>query len=46
MPRVEKTIFQKISEELDILANLYNKTQDQKYKIEWYKLLKKLHETL
>lgn len=42
MPRVEKTIFCKITEELDILANLYNKTQDQKYKIEWYKLLRKL----
>jgi hypothetical protein len=38
---MEKETLQKISEELDILANLYNKTQDQKYKIEWYKLLKK-----
>ena len=41
MPRLEKTFFQKITEELDIIANLYNKTKDQKYKIEWYKLLKK-----
>jgi hypothetical protein len=42
MPRVEKTILQKISEELDILANLYNKTHNEKYKIEWYKLLRKI----
>jgi hypothetical protein len=39
---MEKETIQKITEELDILANLYNKTQDQKYKIEWYKLLRKL----
>ena len=38
---MEKETFQKITEKLDNLANLYNKTQDQKYKIEWYKLLKK-----
>jgi hypothetical protein len=36
----------KITEELDKLANLYNKTQDEKYKLAWYKLLRKLHETL
>lgn len=46
MPRVEKTVLCKITEELDIIANLYNKTQDKKYKIEWYKLLRKFNETL
>lgn len=30
----------KIVEQLDKLANLYNKTKDKKYKEEWYKLLK------
>ena len=39
---MEKKIFQKITLELDRLANLYNKTQDKKYKIAWYKLLKQL----
>ena len=43
MPRMEKTILCKITEELDIIANLYNKTQNINYKIEWYKLLKKFH---
>ena len=43
---MEKEILQKITVELDRLANLYNKTQDQKYKLAWYKLLRKLHETL
>jgi hypothetical protein len=42
MPRVEKEILQKITEELNELANLYNKTQDKKYKDQWYKLLDKL----
>ena len=42
MPRVEKEILQKITEELNELANLYNKTQDKKYKDQWYKLLEKL----
>ena len=42
MPRMETTIFQKITDELDTLANLYNKTQDVKYKVAWYKLLDKL----
>ena len=37
-----KTILQKITVELDRLANLYNKTQEDKYKIAWYKLLDKL----
>ena len=39
---MEKEKIQKITEELDNLANLYNKTQDEKYKIAWYKLLDKL----
>lgn len=37
-----KTILQKITKELDTIANLYNKTQDFKYKLAWYKLLDKL----
>ena len=32
----------KITEELDNLANLYNKTYNKKYKLAWYKLLRKL----
>lgn len=36
------TIFQKITEEADELAKLYNKTKDKKYKILWYKKLKLL----
>jgi len=39
---MEKKILQKITVELDRLANLYNKTQEDKYKIAWYKLLDKL----
>ena len=39
---MEKEILQKITVELDRLANLYNKTQEDKYKIAWYKLLDKL----
>jgi len=27
-------------QEIDILANLYNKTKDEKYKIKWYQLVK------
>ena len=27
-------------QEIDILANLYNKTKDEKYKILWYKKIK------
>ena len=42
MPRVETKILQKITEELNELAILYNKTQDKKYKEKWYKLLEKL----
>ena len=43
MLRMEKEVFSKITVELDRLANLYNKTQDVKYKIAWYKLLDKLN---
>ena len=39
---MEKETLQKITEELDTLANLYNKTKDVKYKLAWYKLLDKL----
>lgn len=39
---MEKETLQKITEELNNLANLYNKTQDKKYKLAWYKLLDKL----
>ena len=46
MLRMEKEVFSKITVELDRLANLYNKTQEDKYKIAWYKLLNKLNETL
>jgi len=45
MPRVETEILQKITEELNELANLYKKTKDKKYKDQWYKLLRKLNET-
>ena len=36
MPRMEKKILQKINK----LANLYNKTKDEKYKDKWYQLVK------
>ena len=39
MSRVEKEVLQKITEELDKLANLYNKTRDKQYKIKWNKLI-------
>jgi len=39
---METAILQKITKELDALAILFNKTKDIKYKIAWYKLLKKL----
>lgn len=41
---METEILQKITKELDRLANLYNKTNDKKYKDQWYKLLDKLSE--
>ena len=34
--------FQKITLELNRIANLFNKTNDKKYKIAWYKLLEKI----
>jgi len=34
-----KETLQKITEELDNLANLYNKTKDEQYKIKWNKLI-------
>ena len=39
MPRVEKKVLSKITEELDKLANLYNKTKNDKYKLEWNKII-------
>jgi hypothetical protein len=42
MSRLATKTFQKITEELNLLANLYNKTNDKKYKDQWYKLLDKL----
>ena len=42
MRKMETKTLQKITEELNRLANLYNKTHDKKYKDEWYKLLDKL----
>jgi|MDTB01.1.fsa_nt_gb hypothetical protein len=37
-----RTIFQKITEEAELLAILYNKTKDRRYKLLWYKKLKLL----
>ena len=39
MPRMEKKVLQKITEELDKLANLYNKTRDKQYKVKWNKII-------
>lgn len=36
---MEKETLQKITEELDKLANLYNQTRDEKYKIKWNNLI-------
>ena len=47
LKNLEKSLsLNKITKELDKLANLYNKTNNKKYKLAWYKLLRKLHETL
>ena len=43
MQRMEKATLQKITKDLDDLANLYNKTKNVKYKLAWYKLLDKLN---
>ena len=32
----------KLTDELDRLANLYNKTKEKKYKEQWYELVKKI----
>jgi hypothetical protein len=32
----------KLTDELDKLANLYNKTKEKKYKEQWYELVKKI----
>ena len=41
----EKSIADKVVE-LDRIANLWNKTKDQKYYLKWYKDLKKLAQRL
>ena len=42
MQQMARETFQKITLELNRLANLYNKTHDKKYKLAWYKLLEKI----
>ena len=32
----------KLTDKLDELANLYNKTKEKKYKEQWYELVKKI----
>ncbi len=46
MQQMARETFQKITLELNRLANLFNKTHDKKYKDQWYKLLKKLNEII
>lgn len=38
----DKTIRDEDQDQLDYLANLYNKTKDNKYKQQWYELIKKV----
>lgn len=38
----DKTIRDEDQDQLDCLANLYNKTKDSKYKQQWYELIKKV----
>ena len=38
----DKTVRDKDQDQLDYLANLYNKTKDSKYKEQWYKLIEKV----
>lgn len=38
----DKTVRDKDQDQLDYLANLYNKTKDSKYKEQWYQLIKKV----
>lgn len=37
-----KTVRDEDQDQLDYLANLYNKTEDSKYKQQWYELIKKV----
>ena len=37
-----KTVRDEDQDQLDYLANLYNKTKDSKYKQQWYELIKKV----
>ncbi len=37
-----KTVRDEDQDQLDYLANLYNKTKDSKYKEQWYELIKKV----
>ena len=38
----DKTIRDEDQDKLNQLANLYNKTKEQKYKEQWYELVKKI----
>ena len=38
----DKTIRDEDQDQLNYLANLYNKTKDSKYKQQWYELIKKV----
>ena len=38
----DKAIRDEDQDQLDYLANLYNKTKDSKYKQQWYELVKKI----
>ena len=38
----DKTVRDEDQDKLNQLANLYNKTKEQKYKEQWYKLVKKV----
>jgi len=38
----DKTVRDEDQDQLDYLANLYNKTKDSKYKEQWYELIEKI----
>ncbi|BAQ88531.1 hypothetical protein [uncultured Mediterranean phage uvMED] len=38
----DKTVRDEDQDQLDNLANLYNKTKDSKYKEQWYELIEKV----
>tara|TARA_R100001480_G_scaffold6881_3_gene14240 strand:- start:401 stop:580 length:180 start_codon:yes stop_codon:yes gene_type:complete len=38
----DKTVRDEDQDQLDYLANLYKKTKEQKYKEQWYELVKKI----